>query len=298
MLTESVRAVTGEPFQVFQDIDGIGLGEHWPKKIEDILEQATFFVPILTPSYFTSSRCREELQRFIKLEKTARRTDLILPIYYITTPAIEDAGLRAADPLAEAISLRQRYDWRELRFHPLSDRRVRRAFESLARSIGEARRREMLRSATLKESGIVVGRVTVGHDIHVGVSPQSMEYLKKEIIEELKEFLRPSANLQHDRPRNQIFISYSKKGKYWLQELQKFLKPVVKKQIIQIWGDTQIKAGANWRSEIQRALSKSENSCPVSNARFPTIQFHFRKRATPITSSRERRWTHYILSLY
>ena len=29
-LASSVRAVTGEPFEIFQDVNGIGIGEHWP----------------------------------------------------------------------------------------------------------------------------------------------------------------------------------------------------------------------------------------------------------------------------
>lgn len=53
-LASAVRAVAGEPFEIFQDVDGIGLGKHWPTTLERMLDQARFFIPILTPSYFTS----------------------------------------------------------------------------------------------------------------------------------------------------------------------------------------------------------------------------------------------------
>jgi hypothetical protein len=62
-LADEVRAVTGQPFEIFQDIDGIGLGEHWRGKLDEMLDHARFFIPILTPSYFTSEPCRDERKR-------------------------------------------------------------------------------------------------------------------------------------------------------------------------------------------------------------------------------------------
>ena len=57
--------MTGEPFEIFQDVDDIGIGEHWSGKLEQMLDQARFFIPIVTPSYFTSEACREELEKFL-----------------------------------------------------------------------------------------------------------------------------------------------------------------------------------------------------------------------------------------
>ena len=58
-----MHAVTGEPFEIFQDVDGIGVGELWPDKLDQMLDQARFFIPILTPSYFRSKACRDELEK-------------------------------------------------------------------------------------------------------------------------------------------------------------------------------------------------------------------------------------------
>ena len=82
-LANAVRVVSGEPFEIFQDVDGIGLGEHWPDKVDEMLEEVRFFIPILTPSYFKSRACREELEKFLELEQTTGHKDLIWPIYYI-----------------------------------------------------------------------------------------------------------------------------------------------------------------------------------------------------------------------
>ncbi len=140
-LAGAVRAVTGVPFEIFQDVEGIGIGEHWPGKLDRMLDETRFFIPILTPSYFTSRPCRDELERFLGVEAQRGRNDLVLPIYYIECDVLEDDELRAANPLARTLHERQRQDWRELRFESFDVANVRRALERLAREIARARRR-------------------------------------------------------------------------------------------------------------------------------------------------------------
>ena len=140
-LASEVQAVTGGAFDIFQDVEGIGIGEHWPGKLDQMLDQARFFIPILTPSYFTSRPCRDELEKFLRVEAKRERNDLILPIYYIECDVLEDDELCAKDSLARTLHERQRQDWRELRFEPFDTRDVRRSLERLARDIVKARKR-------------------------------------------------------------------------------------------------------------------------------------------------------------
>ena len=84
-----------------------------------MLDQARFFVPILTPSFFRSEPCRQELRTFLDLERKVGRRDLVLPIYWITCPVLEEGHLKAKDELAQEIDERQRWDWRELVFEDL-----------------------------------------------------------------------------------------------------------------------------------------------------------------------------------
>jgi hypothetical protein len=142
-LASAVQAVTGAPFDIFQDVEGIGIGEHWPGKLDRMLDHARFFIPILTPSYFTSRPCRDELSKFLRAEADRGRNDLVLPIYYIECDVLEEEDLRAADPLTSTIHERQRQDWRDLRYETFRSRGVRRALECLAREIVKARKREM-----------------------------------------------------------------------------------------------------------------------------------------------------------
>jgi formylglycine-generating enzyme required for sulfatase activity len=162
-LASAVRAVTGEPFDIFQDIDGLGLGERWPDKLDEMLDEARFFIPILTPSYFKSEACREELQKFLDAEKKRGRDDLVLPIYYIQCPVLEEAYLREADHLARIVSERQRCDWRDLRLRSFRNRSVKIAIEGLAREIYKVRRRVTLISLEEFKARLPIAEVVGRH---------------------------------------------------------------------------------------------------------------------------------------
>ena len=111
-LEVSVRAVSGHPFTIFQDKDGIEFGQRWPRRLDDALKSARFLIPILTPSYFSSSSCRSEALKFLEYESAAKRDDLILPIYLISVAAFEHERLRDNDELVARIYERQYRDWR------------------------------------------------------------------------------------------------------------------------------------------------------------------------------------------
>src|SRR4051794_6837804 len=50
-----VRVVMGDrSFTIFQDIEGIEFGQHWPSRLDEALASARFLVPVLSPSFFVS----------------------------------------------------------------------------------------------------------------------------------------------------------------------------------------------------------------------------------------------------
>ena len=60
-LSAEVQSQTGEEFNIFQDRQDIKWGQAWKERIEESIDEVTFFIPIVTPSFFNSSPCREEL---------------------------------------------------------------------------------------------------------------------------------------------------------------------------------------------------------------------------------------------
>ncbi len=131
--------MTGDrSFTIFQDIEGIELGQKWQKRLDEAISASMFLVPIVTPLFFTSPPCRDELEKFIAHEKTLGRDDLILPIYFQTAPMLEKSDEREQDSLAGEIASRQFYDWRDEADLPLNDPKIRKAVRDLATSIAAA----------------------------------------------------------------------------------------------------------------------------------------------------------------
>ena len=134
-----VQVVTGKrDFGIFQDIDGIEFGQNWQKILDQAISGARLLLPIVTPLFFSSPGCRDELEKFLAHEKALGRDDLILPIYYVEAPVLEKADLRAKDSLATVISARQRVDWRAQADLPIDDPKTRTAVRVLAQKIAAA----------------------------------------------------------------------------------------------------------------------------------------------------------------
>src|SRR5215213_6627414 len=138
-LSVEVQMQIGIEFPIFQDKKDIHWGQNWEERIKNALtEEITFLIPIITPSFFNSQPCRDELERFLEVEKKLTRNDLILPIYFVDTRLLNEVRLRTTDPLAEIIASRQFADWRELRFEPFTNPLVGKRLEHLASQIRDA----------------------------------------------------------------------------------------------------------------------------------------------------------------
>jgi F-box protein 11 len=134
-LSDEVHQLMGEPFPIFQDKTDIHWGQSWRDRIDESLDSATFLIPILTPSFFKSPECRKELEQFLERERKLGRKDLILPVYYIDCPVLNDEKKRGQDPLAKAIHARQRADWRDLRHEPFTSPIITQKLEWLGKQV-------------------------------------------------------------------------------------------------------------------------------------------------------------------
>jgi F-box protein 11 len=142
-LGRALRFAAGSTIDIFQDTEHIKLGQSIHTRIAQSLGAAMVFIPILTPSYITSTWCRTELERFLQREQHLGRADLIIPIYYQTVRGLEEARASAhatqaaADPLVRVLAPRLAADWRDLRALALDSREVRIAVERIAGRIIE-----------------------------------------------------------------------------------------------------------------------------------------------------------------
>ena len=137
-LSGEVRIQTGDDFSIFQDRHDIQWGQNWKERIEESLDTITFLIPIITPGFFKSAACREELERFLAREHKLKRNDLIFPVYYVSSAVLDEDSKRAKDKLAQEIAKHQFADWRELRFEPLTSPQVGKTLAQLATQIFNA----------------------------------------------------------------------------------------------------------------------------------------------------------------
>jgi hypothetical protein len=171
-LSGEVQMQTGEEFGIFQDRKDIAWGDQWKRRIQESIDASTFLFPIITPAFFKSAPCRNELQWFLDREKQRGRNDLILPIYYVNCPILEDEQERESDPLAKAIAARQYSDWRKLRFKSLSNAEVQKELERMAKRIADAlRRKDSPLPATSEQVRAIVS--------YVQHSPHSFQWFRE-----------------------------------------------------------------------------------------------------------------------
>lgn len=134
-LAAEISTQTGDDFLIFQDREDILWGQRWKERVELALDATTVLIAVITPRYFKTDACRDELLRFLDREERLGRRDLVLPLIYVDVPGLAPDS---TDAVVSAVASRQWVDWRELRFHPFSDIDVRRRVAELARFVVDA----------------------------------------------------------------------------------------------------------------------------------------------------------------
>jgi hypothetical protein len=131
-LERETRALSGFGVEIFQDVEGIKWGERWSSTTRLAEDDAVFLIPIVTPNYFNSDPCREELEQFVEREKKIGFDSLILSLYYIECPQLKDPFKKGADLLAKVVAAHQYRDIRKYRRKHLDSEEVRQVINDLA----------------------------------------------------------------------------------------------------------------------------------------------------------------------
>jgi hypothetical protein len=138
-LEPAIRFHSGRSIEVFQDVEGIHLGENIQQRIGESLDTTMVLLPIITPSYFNSKWCRQEFIYFCGRECILGRNDLIIPIYYQSVSDL-DAAMKydsqpSDDPIINRIAAIKCFDWRQLQEHDMDDPEVRKSLKAIAQRI-------------------------------------------------------------------------------------------------------------------------------------------------------------------
>ncbi len=88
--------------------------------------------------------------------------------------------------------------------------------------------------------------------------------------------------------KNGIFISYSHKDKTWLDKIMVHLKPLIRKEKIRVWDDSQIKPGTSWNEEIKKAINESRIALLLVSANFLNSDFIMENEFPQILGNAEK----------
>lgn len=126
------RVLTGETLEIFVDRSDIRWGQKWKERIDGALQSTTFFIPVLSPSFFASDECRREFFDFYNTTRALGVSKYLLAIRYA---AVED--LVATSPnQAKAIAAETQYkDWEHLRLVDEAGAEHRQAVNDLAKEL-------------------------------------------------------------------------------------------------------------------------------------------------------------------
>lgn len=130
-------------FRLWQDKEAIAPGKLWEGEIKAAVEQAVFFIPIVTPTAVKSKFCKHEFDAFLVRERALGRDDLVFPLYYIRVPALENEAAWRSDPVLSIIGQRQWIDWRDLRLLDMQETRVREAIAQFCAKVADTLQRRM-----------------------------------------------------------------------------------------------------------------------------------------------------------
>ena len=73
--------------------------------------------------------------------------------------------------------------------------------------------------------------------------------------------------------RNKVFVSYAHKDTQWMKRLVKQLKVLERQNLIEVWADTEIRAGDDWYNTINKAMREARVAILMVTVEFLVSNF-------------------------
>ena len=184
---------TKRNFRLWQDQEGIAPGRLWELEIKTAVDQAVFFIPIVTPRAVNSENCQIEYGAFLDRERRLDRTDLVFPILYIGVPALENEAQWRNHPVLSVVGKRQYVDWRQFRHQDIQTTAVREAIERFCGKIVEALNRPWLSPEERRQQ-------------EEAEAQERLEVLRRQQEAEAKQAVEAERRVQDEKARGQAEV--------------------------------------------------------------------------------------------